>query len=31
MAKIIYEIYQNQVEDHPSNSKYFARVTSSSD
>ena len=26
MAKIIYEIYQNQVEDHPSNGKYFARV-----
>ena len=28
MAKIIYEIYQNQVEDHPSNGKYFARVKS---
>ena len=26
MAKIIYEIYQNQVEDHPSKGKYFARV-----
>ena len=26
MAKIIYEIYQNQVEDHPSEGKYFARV-----
>ena len=26
MAKIIYEIYQNQVEYHPSNGKYFARV-----
>ena len=28
MAKIIYEIYQNQVEDHPSKGKYFARVKS---
>ena len=26
MAKIIYDIYQNQVEDHPSKGKYFARV-----
>ena len=26
MAKIIYEIYQNQVEDNHSNGKYFARV-----